>query len=57
MAMNPEPRQRGGDQVLKGKRTLMSNARVQRGRVRHFDADVKPASRPPLQRLVMPTSG
>jgi hypothetical protein len=30
MAMNPEPRQRGGDQVLKGKRTLMSNAHHQR---------------------------
>jgi hypothetical protein len=37
MAMNPEPRQRGGDQVLKGKRTLMSNARVQPARLRNWE--------------------
>jgi hypothetical protein len=32
----------------------MSNAGVQRGRVRKWQSDKKLASRPPLQRLVMP---
>src|ERR1051325_5411562 len=42
----------GGVRTSKGTRTLMSNARVQRGRARYSDADEHRASRPPLQRIV-----